>query len=173
MRANLQAGLRWVARGALDLLYPSLRIGCRAQVAEPGNLCAACWQNIDFLDGPAYQCCGLPFDLDPGSETLCAACFADPPSFDRARAVMRYDNKSRGPILALKFHYTHDGSGVDGITGLKSSHGAWEHCRESSLSQWCFGVYAPRRARVQCRPPRQGIETCVAHFRYHRTGNLQ
>ena len=102
MGAILQAGLRRMGRGALDLLYPPLCIGCRSQVAEPGNLCAACWQDIDFLDGPACHCCGLPFDLDPGGETLCAACLADPPSFDRARAVMRYDNKSRGPILALK-----------------------------------------------------------------------
>jgi ComF family protein len=98
----LQGGLRQIGRKALDFLYPPLCIGCRGQVAEPGNLCAACWQNIDFLDGPACQCCGLPFDLDPGSDTLCAACLAEPPSFDCARAVMRYDDKSRGPILALK-----------------------------------------------------------------------
>jgi len=93
---------RRIGRGALDLLYPPLCIACRGQVAEPGSLCAACWQTINFLDGPACHCCGLPFDLDPGSETLCASCIADPPSFDRARAVMRYDEKSRGPILAFK-----------------------------------------------------------------------
>ncbi|HVU19246.1 MAG TPA: ComF family protein [Rhizomicrobium sp.] len=87
---------------ALDLLYPPLCIGCRAQVSEPGRLCASCWKDIDFLEGPVCLCCGLPFDLDPGTDTLCAACMADPPSFDRARAVMRYDDKSRGPILALK-----------------------------------------------------------------------
>lgn len=102
MGAIVKSGLRQAGRKVLDFLYPSLCIGCRAQVAEPGSLCAPCWQNIDFLDGPACQCCGLPFDLDPGSDTLCAACLADPPSFDRARAVMRYDEKSRGPILALK-----------------------------------------------------------------------
>jgi len=102
MNAVMKSGLGQFGRGALDLLYPPLCIGCRGQVAEPGNLCAACWQNIDFLDGPACQCCGLPFDLDPGSDTLCAACLADPPAFDHARAVMRYNEKSRGPILALK-----------------------------------------------------------------------
>jgi ComF family protein len=102
MNAVLKSGWKRLGRSALDFLYPPLCIGCRAQVGEPGSLCAACWQNIDFLDGPACQCCGLPFDLDPGSDTLCAACLAAPPSFDRARAVMRYDEKSRGPILALK-----------------------------------------------------------------------
>jgi ComF family protein len=102
MSAVLKTGFSQLGRTALDLLYPPLCVGCRAQVAEPGSLCAVCWQNIDFLDGPACMCCGLPFDLDPGSETLCAACLAEPPSFDKARAVMRYDEKSRGPILALK-----------------------------------------------------------------------
>ncbi len=98
----LQGNWRRAGRGMLDLFFPPLCIGCRAQVAEPGSLCAACWQTIGFLDGPACTCCGLPFELDPGGETRCAACFADPPAFDRARAVMRYDEKSRGPILALK-----------------------------------------------------------------------
>lgn len=102
MVAVLKTHWRRIGRSALNLFYPPLCIACRAQVAEPGSLCAACWQSIDFLDGPECHCCGLPFDLDPGEETLCAACIADPPSFDRARAVMRYDEKSRGPILAFK-----------------------------------------------------------------------
>lgn len=102
MGAVLKTGWGRIARGALDLLYPPLCIGCRTQVSEPGSLCASCWKDIDFLEGPACHCCGLPFDLDPGADTLCAACLADPPSFDHARAVMRYDEKSRGPILAFK-----------------------------------------------------------------------
>ena len=57
---------------------------------------------MSFLDGPQCACCGLPFDVDPGSETLCAACHAEPPAFDRARAVMRYDEASKAPLLALK-----------------------------------------------------------------------
>lgn len=89
-------------RAVLDLVYPPLCIGCRRQVAEPGALCAECWQTIRFLEGPMCDCCGLPFEVDPGGETLCAACLARPPSFDKARAVMRYDEASRGPILALK-----------------------------------------------------------------------
>jgi ComF family protein len=101
MAAILESGRR-IGRGALDLLFPPLCISCREQVSEPGSLCATCWQDVAFLDGPACSCCGLPFDLDPGGDTLCASCLAKPPSFDKARAVMRYDEKSRAPILALK-----------------------------------------------------------------------
>ncbi|HEY5347663.1 MAG TPA: ComF family protein [Rhizomicrobium sp.] len=91
-----------LAKAALDLLFPPLCIACREPVGESGSLCAPCWSEVTFLDGPLCACCGIPFELDPGAETLCAACHAKPPAFDRARAIMRYDEKSRGPILALK-----------------------------------------------------------------------
>ena len=48
------------------------------------------------------ECCGLPFEFDPGEAMRCAACLVRPPTYDRARAIFVYDEKSRGPILALK-----------------------------------------------------------------------
>ncbi len=97
---SAKAGHLW--RALLDFVYPPLCIACRAPVAEPHNLCAACWSGVSFLDGPACARCGLPFEIDPGPGTLCAGCHAHPPAFDQARAVMRYDEASKGPILALK-----------------------------------------------------------------------
>lgn len=93
---------RRAGRALLDAVFPPLCVTCRAPVAEPYNLCAACWGEVSFLDGAECARCGLPFDVDPGAGTLCAACHAKPPSFDRARAVMRYDEASKGPLLALK-----------------------------------------------------------------------
>lgn len=87
---------------ALNLLFPPLCMACRKQVSEPGALCPTCWKNIRFLEGPMCACCGLVFEIDPGAETLCAACHARAPAYDMARAIMRYDEHSRGPILALK-----------------------------------------------------------------------
>ncbi|HWA92253.1 MAG TPA: ComF family protein [Rhizomicrobium sp.] len=98
----MQIGFRRAGRSVLDFIFPPLCIGCRATVAEPASLCGECWQRIAFLDGPCCACCGMPFELDPGPGTRCAACHADEPAFDSARAVMRYDEASRGPILALK-----------------------------------------------------------------------
>src|SRR5581483_8858747 len=86
----------------LNFLFPPLCIGCREPVGEAGGFCAGCWNGIAFLDGPACACCGTPFPLDPGSDTLCAACLARPPAYDKARAIFAYDEKSRAPILALK-----------------------------------------------------------------------
>jgi ComF family protein len=89
------------AKTVLDLLFPPLCIGCRAPVADAG-FCAGCWDKLTFLEGPGCACCGLPFPVALDGETLCAACLARPPAFDRARAIMAYDENSRGAILALK-----------------------------------------------------------------------
>ena len=88
----------------LDLLFPPLCIACREQGASSG-FCAACWNAIQFLDGPLCTCCGIPFDValaDGFADTLCAVCLTRPPAFDKARAILRYDESSRAPILALK-----------------------------------------------------------------------
>src|ERR1700761_4644035 len=89
------------AKTALDLLFPRLCIGCRVPVADAG-FCAACWRGLRFLDGPGCACCGLPFAVALEGDNLCAACLAKPPAFDRARAILAYDEASRGAILALK-----------------------------------------------------------------------
>ncbi|HEY2035188.1 MAG TPA: ComF family protein [Rhizomicrobium sp.] len=97
-----------IGRAALDLLFPPLCMMCRKQVGEPGALCPDCWKNVSFIDGPACLSCGLPFEFDVGAETRCGTCLANPPTFDRARSVMRYDEFSKGPILALKRSDRHD-----------------------------------------------------------------
>jgi ComF family protein len=90
-----------IAKTMLDLLFPPLCLGCRQPVADSG-FCAGCWSRLTFLDGPACACCGLPFPVMLEGDNLCAACLAKPPAFDRARAIMAYDENSRGAILGLK-----------------------------------------------------------------------
>jgi ComF family protein len=98
----LQSGVARNGRRLLDLLFPPLCIQCRGQISEAGNLCAKCWSAIRFIDGPSCVLCGLPFEIPTIGETRCGACHAEPPAFDRARAVMRYEDASKGMILALK-----------------------------------------------------------------------
>jgi len=90
-----------VVKAVLNLLFPPLCIGCRGTVGEAG-FCATCWSAIGFLDGPGCSCCGLPFQVALEDGMLCAACLAKPPAYDKARAILAYDDKSRGAILALK-----------------------------------------------------------------------
>lgn len=46
--------------------------------------------------------CGLPFETPVPEGTTCGSCLARPPKYDRARAIMRYDDASKGAILAFK-----------------------------------------------------------------------
>ncbi|MBV9548552.1 MAG: ComF family protein [Alphaproteobacteria bacterium] len=88
--------------GLLDLIFPPLCLSCREPVGSEGGFCGDCWGQFTFLDGPACICCGTPFPVDPGPGSLCAACFAKPPAFAQARAILAYDDLSRRAILALK-----------------------------------------------------------------------
>ena len=93
-------GGQWKSN-VLNLLFPPMCIACREPSGSDG-FCAQCWSAIQFLDGPLCACCGVPFDVALLEDTLCAVCLTRPPAFDRARAILRYDDTSRAPILALK-----------------------------------------------------------------------
>jgi ComF family protein len=86
----------------LDTLLPPRCIACGAGVEGDGALCARCWLAMVFLGPPCCDCCGEPFEFSAPVGTLCARCMAEPPPFDRARAVFRYDDASRPLILAFK-----------------------------------------------------------------------
>jgi len=94
--------LNTVVKFGLDLLLPPHCLRCARQLAEPGRLCPDCWQSIHFISAPFCRCCGFPFEFDEGGDRLCAACTAMPPRYDRARAVMRYDDNSRPLVLGFK-----------------------------------------------------------------------
>lgn len=101
-QSSLRRGLTRAGRGVLDLVFPPLCLLCREPVADPDSLCPACWSEMQFIDGPVCASCGLPFEIDAGPDTQCGACLAHPPDFDKARAILRYDEISKKPVLALK-----------------------------------------------------------------------
>ncbi len=102
---SLALPARWLRRsavGLLDLLLPPRCLACGTTVGANGELCPSCWRGITFLGAPQCACCGLPFAFDAGPEALCGACLREKPHYDRARAVFRYDEQSRGLVLAFK-----------------------------------------------------------------------
>lgn len=99
--AERLSGVRRAARLALDLVLPPLCLSCRKPVGEPGALCPECWGAIRFIGPPLCDRCGLPFDHAQAT-AVCGECLAHPPSFGRARAVMRYDEASKPLILRFK-----------------------------------------------------------------------
>jgi ComF family protein len=99
---SLLAPLRRAASATLDAMLPPRCLACGEIVAGDGVLCAVCWKGMAFLAPPHCACCGLPFEYEEQHGALCGACAGDPPPFDRARSVLRYDEASRGLILSFK-----------------------------------------------------------------------
>jgi len=91
------------ARRMLDWLLPPQCLACGRPSERAGALCAECWAAADFIAEPMCGCCGLPFELPSRAGTVCGACLRQPPAFERARAVMAYDDLTRRMILGLKY----------------------------------------------------------------------
>lgn len=98
---------RWreMGRRALDTVMPPRCMMCGDVVADPGALCAFCFEDVTFITEPFCARCGIPFiDVYAGAtETaICGACVQQAPLFDQARAVFVYDEKSRNLVTRLK-----------------------------------------------------------------------
>ena len=102
------ASLLEFARSAFDVLLPPLCLGCEVRVGAHDALCPDCWKGIDFIRPPLCDRLGLPLPYDTGERALSAAAIADPPVFDRARAVARYAGPMRELIHRFKFNDRHD-----------------------------------------------------------------
>ena len=100
---TIPAAFGRIAISALDLLLPPRCLACGRLVGEAHSLCADCWRAVTFVAPPLCACCGYPFEFDAGEGALCGVCTRDPPPWDRARAAFRYDDRSRGLILAFKY----------------------------------------------------------------------
>ena len=89
-------------RALIDLVLPPRCLACGVLVSDPGTLCATCWPALTFIAPPCCAVCGTPFVYEVPGETACAGCLGRPPRYDRARAVLRYDDASRDLVLKFK-----------------------------------------------------------------------
>lgn len=96
--------LKRIATHTLDTLFPPRCFTCGELVGEHGNLCATCWNGVDFIAAPLCARCGVPFATDAGEQGECLPCLTTPPAYATARAVFRYEGASRRLITGYKYH---------------------------------------------------------------------
>jgi ComF family protein len=94
---------RAAARFALGIVYPPTCIACGAATGEAHALCSKCWGEIRFIERPFCERLGTPFEVDLGIALLSPGAIADPPVFQRARGVVRYDDVARALVHRLKY----------------------------------------------------------------------
>ena len=101
--AALLNGTGSLFRGLADLALPPHCLACRRPVASLGTLCASCWSDLGLIEKPYCERLGTPFAYDLGAGALSAEAIADPPPFDRCRAVASFNDVSRRLVHSLKY----------------------------------------------------------------------
>lgn len=102
VRLRLQHHLSTAWCRGVNLVLPPQCSSCRTRLADQG-LCASCWLELAFIEAPLCDRLGIPFDYDPGAGIVSAAALAHPPSFVRARAVVRYNDRAR--VIVHRYKY--------------------------------------------------------------------
>lgn len=100
---RIAASLMLAARAALDYALPPRCPGCGTITADDLAFCGVCWVKIRFLGHPCCASCGLPFDVDMGTDGQCGACLADPPPWNSARAALAYGEIASTVAIRLKY----------------------------------------------------------------------
>lgn len=92
------------APGALaNAILPPTCLACGVPISGEGGLCSACWNRLDLIERPFCDRLAIPFSYDLGAGALSAEAIANPPAFDRLRAVALYDGVARELVHALKY----------------------------------------------------------------------
>ena len=125
---DLGTAVRALPGLALNALLPPRCLVCGIGVERTGALCGACWGGLTFLAPPFCAACGFPFGYDLGAEVLCGGCTREPPRYHRARAVLRYDEVSRGLLLGFKYGDRTDGAPAFGGWLARAGSELIEHC---------------------------------------------
>jgi ComF family protein len=94
--------LRRIGSALVDGVLPPRCLACGETVGEPDALCGRCWSGITFFAPPWCAACGLPFPHPMGENAVCGDCAREHRSWDRARAVLRYDRNTRRLVLGFK-----------------------------------------------------------------------
>jgi ComF family protein len=87
----------------VSLLFPCKCLLCNTLTQGDTMLCTSCWSKLEFITEPKCRSCSLPFSFDLSASNLCASCLGQPPYFDSAFALLKYNKHSKVIIHKLKY----------------------------------------------------------------------
>lgn len=108
--AGAGARFRSFGRRFLDVMLPPLCLACEIRILGHDALCPSCWRRIDFIRQPLCDRLGLPLpygsvpdECGDAQPLVSALAIADPPVYERARAVARFEGLMRDLVHDLKY----------------------------------------------------------------------
>ncbi len=96
--------LKKIYHHIINYLLPKRCLSCSSLTQDANSFCGNCWKNLNFINSPFCKCCGREFALDLSEQQECLKCISHPPSFDKARALFKFDEHSKHIIHAFKYY---------------------------------------------------------------------
>ena len=98
--SQLSSQLRGIFETALVFLYPAECRVCEdfLGVTSVSYICANCWQDVQFIEPPVCDICGIP-----GIDGLCDECAISPPRYGKLRTIAFYHKSLQQAIHLFKF----------------------------------------------------------------------
>ena len=96
------------ARRLVDIVVPPVCLACQRPLGSIDALCAPCWRQVRFIRAPLCDRLGIPMPYDTGGPIISGAALADPPEWQRARAVAHFEHVVRDLVLKFKYADRHD-----------------------------------------------------------------
>jgi len=89
----------------LDYIYPPRCLICSDLILTNNGFCAPCWSKLNFITQPYCEICCFEFSLDYSiGNNKCIRCIDNPPNYDYARSLLRFDENSKKIIHTLKYY---------------------------------------------------------------------
>ncbi len=117
-----RAALRHALDACADLVVPPCCLVCRAPLGAHHLLCGACWREVHFIRPPLCDVMGIPLPYETGERSVSAAAAANPPAYDRARAVAHFSGSMRTLIHQFKYADRHDARALLGRWLAEAGH---------------------------------------------------
>jgi ComF family protein len=96
----------WLVAGSASLvraILPPSCLACGVPISSEGGLCSTCWGRLSLIERPFCERLAIPFTFDLGDGTLSTEAIADPPPFERLRAVALFGDVARQLVHGLKY----------------------------------------------------------------------
>ncbi len=98
------SGVKMIAGGMLDILYPRSCSMCGGAVTGGRYICWDCLAEVPFIRDPYCDLCGDPVDGAVEHDYICSWCLQHAPAFDQARSAVRYRGGVREMLQHFKYH---------------------------------------------------------------------
>jgi ComF family protein len=87
----------------LNFILPYRCISCTEILVDNNGLCGKCFNELHFITEPMCSQCGVDFAFSIEGKVLCGRCIANPPKYDWARSLLKFNEQSKKIIHRFKY----------------------------------------------------------------------